>query len=245
MDYLVYAYLQKGENDLAKKQWDYLKTINEVYPVNFKVAYAFAAIPSRYVLENRLWKEASQEIFPANLAWQKFPWQKAIIHFTRLLGFVHIGKIDSARAELKNLNTIRDTLMEQKDSYKANQVQIQINTSKAWILFKEGKNDEALTLMNVAADMEDKTEKHPVTPGEVLPARELLADMLMQMNKPDKALEMYESTLRKHPNRFNSLYGAGMAAKKSGKKDLAANYFKQLSTITKGNISGRPELTSR
>src|SRR6266487_3012013 len=245
MDYLVYAYLQKGENDLAKKQWDYLKTINEVYPVNFKVAYAFAAIPSRYVLENRLWKEAaSQELFPANLAWQKFPWQKAITHFTRLLGFVHIGKIDSARAELKNLNTIHDTLMEQKDSYKANQVQIQINTSEAWILFKEGKNIEALTLMNAAADMEDKTEKHPVTPGEVLPARELLADMLMQMNKPDNALEMYESALRKHPNRLNSLYGAGMAAKKSGRKDLADNYFKQLFTITKGNISGRPELTS-
>ncbi len=246
MDYLVYAYLQKGENDLAKKQCDYLKTINEVYPVNFKVAYAFAAIPSRYVLENKIWKEAaSLKTHPADFPWEKFPWQKAIIHFTRLLGFVHIGKIDSARAELKNLNTIRDTLMQQKDSYKANQVQIQINSSEAWILFKEGKNDEALALMNVAADIEDKTEKHPVTPGEVLPARELLADMLMQMNKPDKALEMYESALRKHPNRFNCLYGAGMAAKKSGRKDLAANYFKQLSTITKGNISGRRELTSR
>src|SRR6266540_2178879 len=246
MDYLVYAYLQKGENDLAKKQWDYIKKINEVYPINFKVAYAFAAIPSRYVLENRLWKEAaSQEIFPANLAWQKFPWQKAIIHFTRILGDVHTNQLDSARKELNVLNNLRNELIDQKDSYKANQVDIQIKTSQAWILFKEGKNDEALTLMNVAADMEDKTEKHPVTPGEVLPARELLADMLMQMNKPDKALEMYESTLRKRPNRFNSLYGAGMAAKKSGKKDLAANYFKQLSTITKGNISGRPELTSR
>src|SRR6266496_2294238 len=245
MDYLVYAYLQKGENKLAKKQCDYLKTINEVYPVNFKVAYAFAAIPSRYVLENKIWKEAaSLKIHPADFPWEKFPWQKAIIHFTRVLGDVHMNQLDSARKELKVLNNLRNELLDQKDSYKANEVDIQIKTSEAWILFKEGKHNEALTLMNVAADIEDKTEKHPVTPGEVLPARELLADMLMQMNKPDKALEMYESALRKHPNRLNSLYGAGKAAKKSGRKDLAANYFKQLFTITKGNISGRPELTS-
>ena len=198
MDYLVYAYLQKGENDLAKEQCDYLKTIHEVYPVDFKDAYAFAAIPARYLLENKIWKEAaSLKIHPANFPWEKFPWQKAIIHFTRLLGSVHIGNIDSARAELKNLNTIYDTLMAQKDSYKANQVQIQIKTSEAWILFKEGKNNEALKLMNVAADMEDKTEKHPVTPGEVIPARELLGDMLLQMNKPGKALEAYESRFEK------------------------------------------------
>jgi tetratricopeptide (TPR) repeat protein len=90
LDYLMYAYLQKGDNTMAKKQWDYLNTIHEVEPVNFKVLYAFAAIPSRYVLENKLWKEAATlKIHPANFPWQKYPWQMAIINFTRLLGLLH------------------------------------------------------------------------------------------------------------------------------------------------------------
>src|SRR5258706_4946658 len=132
MDYLVYAYLQKGENNLAKEQCDYLKTINEVYPVDFKEAYAHAAIPARYALENKFWEDAAGlKIHPADFPWEKFPWQKAIIYFTRLLGSVHIGHLDSARAELNNLNTLYDILTEQKDSYKANQVQIQIKASEA------------------------------------------------------------------------------------------------------------------
>ena len=104
LDYLVYAYLQKAENKLAKQQYDYLKTIYEVYPVNFKDAYAFAAIPSRYLLENKMWKDAAAlEIHPANFPWEKFPWQRAIFHFTRLLGSVHTGNLDSSKAELNNL----------------------------------------------------------------------------------------------------------------------------------------------
>jgi tetratricopeptide (TPR) repeat protein len=243
MDYLVYSYLQKGENNLAKEQCDYLKTIHDVYPVDFKDAYAFAAIPARYLLENKLWKEAAGlKTHPENFPWGKFPWQKAIIHFTRLLGSVHIGHIDSAKAELKNLNTIYDTLVGQKDPYKANQVQIQIKTSEAWILFKEGKNNEALELMNLAADMEDKTEKSPVTPGEVIPASELLGDMLLQMNKPGKALEAYEADLKKHPNRFNGLYCAGLAAERSNNFEKANSYYQQLTDIANSNNSNRPEL---
>jgi hypothetical protein len=242
MDYLVYSYLQKGENNLAKEQCDYLKTIHEVYPVDFKDAYAFAAIPARYLLENKTWKEAAKmEIHPADFPWGKFPWEKAIIHFTRILGSVHIGNIESAKAELKNLNTIYDTLMQQKDSYKANQVQIQIRTSEAWIQLKEGKNNEALKLMKVAADMEDKTEKHPVTPGEVLPARELLGDMLLQLNKPGEALEAYEGDLKQHPNRFNGLYGAGLAAERSSKLEKANFYYQQVTGIANTTNSTRPE----
>jgi tetratricopeptide (TPR) repeat protein len=243
MDYLVYAYLQKAENKLAKAQCDYLNTIDAAYPVDGTDAYAFAAIPSRYVLENKMWKDvAALKIHPADFPWEKFPWQKAIVNFTRLLGFVHIGKIDSAKAELKNLNTIYDTLMKQKDLYKASQVKIQINTSEAWILFKEGKNDEALKTMTVAADMEDHTEKSPVTPGEVIPARELLGDMFLQMNKPEKALEAYEADLKRHPNRFNGLYGAGLAAEKLHNFKKTDSCFRQLAGITSATDSNRPEL---
>jgi tetratricopeptide (TPR) repeat protein len=243
MDYLVYAYLQKGDNNLAKQQYDYLKTIKEVYPVNFKDAYAFAAIPARYFLENKMWKEAAgMEMYPADFPWQKFPWQKAIVHFTRLLGSLHIGHIDSAEVELKSLNQIYDTLTVQKDIYKANQVMIQVKTGKAWMLFGEGKKNEALQLMRLAADMENKTEKSPVTPGEVIPAMELLADMLLPLNKPGEALITYEADLKKHPNRFNGLYGAGLAAEKSGNREKANSYYMQLITIANSPGSNRPEL---
>ena len=245
LDYLVYAYLQKGDKKLAKEQLDYFKTITEVNPANFKVAYSFASIPARYVLENKMWKDAaSLEIYTANFSWEKFPWQKAIIHFARCLGAVHSNQLDLAKAEWNELNSLHDELLSLKETYKANQVDIQLKASQAWILSKEGKYKEALYNMNLSADMEDKTEKHPVTPGEVLPARELLADMLMQMNKPGKALEMYEANLKKRPNRLNSLYGAGLAAETSGKKDLAKIYFKQIQDITGKDISGSPKLKS-
>jgi tetratricopeptide (TPR) repeat protein len=245
LDYLVYAYLQKGENKSAKEQLDYLNTINEVSPLNFKVAYAFAAIPSRYVLENKLWKEAAaMEIHRPAFPWEKFPWQKAIIHFTRLLGSVHINDMNAAREEFKNLTLVHDSLVAQKDEYKAKQVEVQIKTSEAWILFKEGKNDEALKLMHAAADMEDATEKHSVTPGEVLPARELLGDMLMQMNKPAEALIAYQADLERHANRFNGLYAAGLAAEKTGNTEKAGFYYKQLPGITAQTNSQRPELNA-
>lgn len=243
LDYLVYGYLQKADNAAAKKQWDYLKTIHEVEPVSFKVFYAFAAIPSRYVLENKMWKEAaSLKIHPANLPWQDFPWQKAIIHFARLLGAVHIGDINASKAELENLHILHNDLMKQNDVYKANQVMIQIKTGEAWILLKEGKETEALQLMTLAVDMEDKTEKHPVTPGEVLPAKELLADMLLLSNKPAKALIAYEENLKKHPNRFNGLYGAGVAAERANNFEKAKYYYRQLIAIANSPGANRPEL---
>ncbi len=243
LDYLVYAYLQKGESDSAKKQWDYLNTITQVQPVNFKVAYAYAAIPSRYVLENRLWEEAARlQLFPAHFPWQQYPWQEALIHYARLLGSVHTNKLKVAKAELMILNRLHDTLLLQKDGYKANQVAIQIKSSQAWIKLKGGRGNEALALMQQAADMEDQTEKHPVTPGEVLPARELLGDLLLQLNQPAKALEAYEANLRKHPNRLNGLYGAGVAAERSGNMQKARSYFQQLDIVVGPARSMRPEV---
>ncbi|HEV3249718.1 MAG TPA: hypothetical protein VGZ71_02120 [Puia sp.] len=243
MDYLVYAYLQKAENNLAKEQCDYLRTIQTGYPEDFKVAYSFAAIPARYLLENKMWKEAANlVVHPAGFPWEKFPWQMAITHFARLLGSVHMGNIEPARTELGNLIRIHDELTRQNDFYKANQVQIQIEIGRAWILYEEGKNKEALSFMSTAAEREDNTEKHPVTPGEVIPARELLGDMLMQMNKAELSLEAYESDLKKHPNRFNGLYGAGLAAEKIGNLDKTKFYYQQLTAMANSANSSRPEL---
>src|SRR5262249_17732004 len=152
---------------------------DQVYPVNFKVAYAFAAIPSRIALENKNWKEAAALQLHPNFSWDKFPWQESIIHFARLLGSVHEGNLEEANDELKKLNQLHDTLQKQKDGYKTRQVEIEMKAGEAWIKFESGKKTEALDLMKLAADMEDSTAKHPVTPGEVIPARELYADMLL------------------------------------------------------------------
>jgi tetratricopeptide (TPR) repeat protein len=245
LDYLLYAYLQKGQDDAAKEQVDYLNTINEVSPVNFKEAYAFAAMPGRYFLEKRLWKDAAaMELHPADFPWEKFSWQESIFHFAKLLGAAHSGMIKEAENELTKLKELHEKLLKEKNIYKeAEQVDVQIKTSEAWLLLKQGKQTEALQLMTAAADLEDGLEKHPVTPGEIIPARELLGDMLMEMNKPAAALQAYEADLKRHQNRFNGLYGAGLAAERSGDKEKTALYFKKLVEIADVNCK-RPELST-
>ncbi|MGZ5191971.1 MAG: tetratricopeptide repeat protein, partial [Flavisolibacter sp.] len=151
LDYLVYAYLQKGENYYAKTQWDYLKTIQNVQPFNFKVVYAFTAIPSRYVLENKLWIEAATlKVHKTDFSWDTYQWQKAIVHFARALGAVHIENINAAKEELNELNKIHENLVKAKDAYKATQVKIQATAADAWIKLREGKKDEAVQLMQSA-----------------------------------------------------------------------------------------------
>jgi hypothetical protein len=222
---------------------DYLKTITFVSPYNFKVAYSFAAIPSRYVLENRDWETASSlQPTTANGDWKDYPWQAAIVHFTRMLGSVHTGKLEAARTEGALLKSLQEELIKQKDTYKATQVKIMATEGEAWLLYKEGKSREALALMKTAADMEDKIQKHPVTPGEVLPARELLGDMLLLMDQPQLALEAYEADLKKRPNRFNALYNAGLAAERAGNNEKASTFYQQLILISNSTGSTRPEI---
>jgi len=243
LDYLVYAYLQKGNNKEAKEQLAYLGTINMVYPVNFKVAYTLAAVPARIALENGHWDEAAGlTLHAAGFAWNRFPWQQAMIHFARLLGAAHKYDLPAARSELDTLSMLHDSLAKQKDAYKANQVAIQVRAGEAWMDFFGGNKKKALALMETAADMEDSTSKHPVTPGEVLPARELYADMLLQVGQNESALQAYEKVLEKSPNRFNSLYGTGLAAERSGRIEKARDYYRQLLAMADPG-SGRPELT--
>ncbi|MFT3935812.1 MAG: tetratricopeptide repeat protein [Chitinophagaceae bacterium] len=243
LDYLAYAYLQKGDNKLALEQVKYLDSIKVVSPANFKVAYSFAAIPCRYVLENKDWKQAVALQLPkANFTWDAFPWQEAMVHFTKLLGAAHTGNMNEAKDELATLTQLKNVLDKQKDNYKAKQVAIQIKEGEAWVLFKEGNAANGLNEMKLAAAMEDSTEKHPVTPGEVLPAKELLGDMLMETKDYKAALDAYTAVLVKRPNRFNSVYNAGLAAEKMGDKEKAVAYFKQLIASTDIAHSDRPEI---
>ncbi|HEX8314673.1 MAG TPA: hypothetical protein VF609_06765 [Flavisolibacter sp.] len=242
-DYLMYAYLQKRQNSLAEKQLAYLDTIQEIHPANFKVAYAFAAMPSRYVLENKAWQQAATLALPQkNFSWNEFPWQKAIIHFTGMMGAIHTGNKAAVNPEHNELKRLHNVLLMQKDNYKAKQVEVQIKTAEAWMHFKDGRSAEAVVLMQEAADLEDKTEKHPVTPAEVIPAREFLGDMLLQMNQPTKALQAYKLNLKKHSNRFNGLYGAGIAAERCGLLNEAKTYYRQLLTIADKGSFNQPDL---
>jgi len=243
IDYVVYAYLQQANDKKALEQIEYLKKNGEADPKNFKVAYAFAAIPTRYALERRDWTAAMNlELRPSDFPWEKFQWEKANINFGRMLGAVRSNKLVEAKNELKELELIHQKLTEAKESYKANLVLIQIKTSNAWIKLAEGKQSDAIALMTAAADMEDATAKHPVTPGEVIPARELLGDMYLEVNKPAKALEAYEADLKTHPNRFNGLYGAGLAAEKLGDRQKALQFYKQMLAITNPSGGERREL---
>jgi tetratricopeptide (TPR) repeat protein len=243
LDYLVYAYLQQGKDDQAKEQVIYLAAIDSVFPITFVNAYTFAATPVRYALERKDWQQAANlELHPLSFPWDKFLWQKAIHHFGKLLGAVHVRDIKNANLRLQDLKQIQSTLATAKKDYEANQVHIQIKSGEAWISFFNGDKTAAIQSMIEGADMEDATEKHSVTPGEVVPARELLGDLYMELGDYTKAAEAYQANLKKRPGRFNSIYGAALAAKKSGDAGNAKIYFEQLIKLSQSGNKSRPEL---
>lgn len=243
MDYLLYAYLQQGNDAMALEQIKYLGTISEVSPVNFKVAYCFAAMPARYAVERKDWQAASElKLEPTTFPWEKFLWEKANIHFARLLGAIHIHQEDESRKELSEIESIQATLSAANQNYQANLVQIQVKASQAWINMNEGRKSEAIKLMTEAAEMEERTAKHPVTPGEIIPARELLGDLFFEMGDYANALKAYEADLVKHPNRFNGVYGAGLAAQKTGDVEKAEKYYHQL--LTFAGLSDRSQVSA-
>jgi tetratricopeptide (TPR) repeat protein len=233
LDYLTYAYLQRGRYDEALKQVEYLKTIKEIFPENFKVTYAFASVPARYAVERRDWATAATlELHKGNFSWDKYFWERSNITFARLLGAVHIGDLTAAKNELTQLQSNYDNLVKLNENYKASLVLIQAKTGEGWILLKEGNKAEAIRLMTEAADQEDRTSKHPVTPGEIVPARELLADMYLEMKDYKNALIAYEADLARHPNRYNGLQGAAMAAEKAGDSKKRDDYREQVKVLT-------------
>ncbi|HUC79386.1 MAG TPA: hypothetical protein VMR70_00665 [Flavisolibacter sp.] len=243
LDYLVYAYLQNGQKDSAKKWLDYLTSIKKITPANFKVAYAVTAIPSRFLLENRLWSDAvNLQLQQTNLDWKKFPWQKAIFHFTRLMGAVHTNQPAVANKEYLEMQRLHAILLEEKDVYKAAQVEVQLKAAEAWMLWKKKKDTNAIALMKTAADLEDRTEKHPVTPAEILPARELLGDLCMEAGKPGEALIAYKQNLKKHPNRLNGLTGAATAAEKAGRVEESKMYRGMLAKFTQEEKVLQPKM---
>jgi hypothetical protein len=247
LDYQAYAYLQTARDAAARKNLDGLAVLGGQIdtggagnaappPAGY---YALAAIPARYALERDAWAEAAA-LTPRQTP---FPWTDAITHFARALGAARSGNAAAARQDIERLGALHEALVKAKDAYWAEQVEIQRRAATAWVTLAEGRQAEAVTLMREAADMEDATEKAAVTPGPIKPARELLGEMLLQLNQPTEALVAFETTLKKEPNRFRATYGAARAAEAAGQRQQASTYYASLLTIAKGaDRPGRKEL---
>lgn len=247
MDYQVYAYLQTAQDAAARRTVDassaLVAKIQTTGAVNAAPPqagyYALAAIPARYALERDAWTEAAA-LTPRQTP---FAWADAVTHFARALGAARTGNAAAAAQDIERLATLRDALKKANDAYWTEQVEIQRRAAAAWMTLAEGRHAEALTLMHEAADMEDATEKSAVTPGPIKPARELLGDMLLQLNRPAEALVAFETTLKKEPNRFRATYGAARAAAAAGQQQKASAHYASLLKISNGaDQPGRKEL---
>ncbi|HKQ05526.1 MAG TPA: hypothetical protein VJ464_10365 [Blastocatellia bacterium] len=243
MDYLMYAYLQSAQDQRAKALLDELYHIRKTTPESFKVAYAFAALPARYTLERRRWAEAAAlQAYPKDFPWSRFAWGEATLYYARGVGAARSGDTATARQSVERLAALEKALLEAKDRYWANQVAIQRLTASAWLAYAEKRKAEALNLMRSAVEMEEATEKHPVTPGPVVPAREMLGDLLLEMGEPGQAAKAYEAVLAVAPNRFGSLLGAARAAKQMRDTAKARSFYSQLAAICDHADGERAEL---
>jgi tetratricopeptide (TPR) repeat protein len=214
-DYLVYAYLQQGKMDEARKLFEKTAAITKIdNPAQFAAAYAIGAVPARYALERRQWKEAAALAVPTNVVWEKVPYAEGNIHYARGIGAARSGQLAIARDAASRLATIRQVLLDQKNSYWADQLEIQRLSVEAWLAHAEKNDEQALKQMHAAVDLVASTEKHPVTPGAVIPARELLAEMLLEYGKRDEALAEVQHVIRDAPGRRNAMALAKLAQTK-------------------------------
>jgi len=243
MDYMVFGHLQQAQDQAAQQIADEVAAMRKVNVENFVAAYAFASIPSRIALEHRDWAQAAAlELSPPDLAWNKFPQAEAILVFARGLGAARTGDINAARRDLQRLQALRDAMIAAKIGYWAGQADFQIKTVNAWIALAEKRNDEALQSMRAAAEAEEASDKHPVTPGNIVPSRELLAEMLMETGQPAQALAEYERSLKRDANRYRSVSGAARAAEAAGNSGAARDYYAKLQRLTANHDTERPEL---
>ena len=242
-DYLAYGYLQTGRDVAARRVVDELAEYRKAEPESLAAAYALVAVPARYALERRSWNEAAALTMPATtFPWARYPWAEAIIAYTHSLGAARSGNVAAAEKDVERLAALRDALTQTKNGYWADQVEVQRRAAAAFVARAKGNQSEALTLLRSAADLESTMDKHPVTPSAVVPARELLGDVLLEMNQPAAALKEFETTLVSEPNRFRSLYGAGRAAERAGDAARARTFYASLVNLCGNADTERPEL---
>lgn len=237
-DYAVYADLQLGRDADARADMANAFKVKIANRTIRPAAYSAAAMPARYALERGDWRAA----MALETTTGTVPYTEAITWFARALGAARSGDVAAAEQNAAQLVALHQALVDAKDPYWATEVEVQQRAAAAWIAFAQKKPDEALTLMRTAADLEDSHEKHIITPGRVLPARELLGDMLLEAGKPADALKAYEASHVRDPNRFRGYYGAARAADAAGDRKKALMYYGKLLALAKHADGSRTEI---
>jgi tetratricopeptide (TPR) repeat protein len=237
-DFMQYAYLQLGQDGKARALIDESAQVKKVIGPVSAGNTARSAVPARYYLERQDWKGAAQ-LQPIGTP---FPYAEAITHFARAMGAARSGDPAAAQADIQKLKDLRESLEKAKQSYWAEQVEVNILAAQAWTADAQGNRPEALKFMRAAADLEDSTEKHVSMENRLYPMRELLGDMLRENRQYAEALKAYEASMKAAPNRLRGYYGAAKAADASGQKKKAGGYWSQLAKLTREADGDRPEL---
>ena len=243
MDYLVYALLQLARDAEARK-WMEVVSARRPEVEARQIAYATAAIPARHALERGDWAAASQlALHPARkqFNWSAFPEGEAVNAYARGLGAARGGDAAAASTEVARLTALRAAMAAQEKAYWVEQADIQIGAVSAWIARAEGRDDDALKRMRETADLEDATEEHIMMPGRVIPVREMLGELLLELEQPAMALVAFERSRKDDPNRFRNVYGAARAAELSGDRTKAGALYAQLLAQV-GPAAGRIEI---
>jgi tetratricopeptide (TPR) repeat protein len=237
MDFLEYAYLQIGDDARAKSEVDAFGAMPDSgADLTFKDYFLLrkAMAPAMYAIERRQWKEALSQQPAANTP----PHVQLVAYWSRAVAAGHLRDSAAAQDALKHGDELIEATRKGDKPYLADSLKDTHDVMRAWADYAAGKTTEAVVLLRSVADTEDKVGK-----GETdLPVREMLADMLMEMQKPREALLEYETSLRTDPNRFNGLYGAAQAAEMTHQKEKASAYYAQLLKNCDGTVSDRPEL---
>ena len=236
-DYMVYAYLQSGRDEAARRAIAEAQQFAGAESATPAGPFALTAMPARFAMERGAWAEAA-DLTPQS---SKFAFAEATTHFARAVGRARSGKPEAAAADVEALQRLADALRA-SNAYWAEQVAIQHMAATAWIAYAEGRRDEALALMHQAAEIEAGTEKHPLTPGPLAPAREQLAEMLLAADRPADALKEFEAVQQVEPNRFRALAGAGRSAELAGDRAAAKRYYGQVVELTASADTSRPEI---
>ena len=244
LDYLVYAYLQRGEDEKALALIEAVSAREEPFQGTFISAFHLASMPARYAVERRAWDEALAVTpgMPASVAWDRFWWAEAISWFARGLGAVHAGAIADVERADERLIALRDAAEAADEAAFADYIEVDRLVLAAWRAHAAGQEERALALARAAVELEGTTQKHPVTPGALYPAQEALGDLLLDAGRPSEALAAYEGSLGVWPGRFNSLLGAARAARAAGLDDETSGYYEALLEISSGAESRRSAL---